>query len=107
MAFWRPAEAGVRVAVKVQSKSRRPGVRGTAPIATGAAGDRGIAARLCIAVAEPAADGRANLAACMALARALDVAAGAVSVVAGATSREKTLHVAGDPEMLAARLAGL
>ena len=107
MAFWRPAEAGVRVAVKVQPKSRRPGLHGTAPIADSSPGDHGIASRLCIAVAEPAADGRANRATCAALARALDVAAGAVSVVAGAASREKTLHVTGDPETLAARLAGL
>jgi uncharacterized protein YggU (UPF0235/DUF167 family) len=107
MAFWRPAEAGVRVAVKVQPKSRRPGLHGTARVADGSAGDRGMPARLCIAVAEPAADGQANRAACATLARALDVAAGSVSVIAGATSREKTLHVAGDPEMLAARLAGL
>lgn len=107
MAFWRPAEAGVHVAVKVQPKSRRPGLHGTAPIADVSPGDQGIAARLRIAVAEAAADGRANRAACAALARALDVAAGSVSVVAGSMSREKTLHVAGDPEMLAVRLAAL
>lgn len=107
MGFWRSAEAGVRVAVKVQPKSRRPGLHGTAPIADVSTGDRSIATRLCIAVAEPAADGRANRAACAALARALDVAAGSVSVVAGSTSREKTLHVAGDRETLAARLARL
>ena len=106
MAFWRPANAGVRVAVKVQPKSRRPGLHGTAPVA-GSVGERGMASRLCIAVAEPAVDGRANRAACAALAQALDVAPGAVSLVTGASSREKTLHVASDPEILAARLAGL
>jgi len=58
-------------------------------------------------VAEPAEGGRANRAACAALARALDVQPSAISVVAGASSREKTLRVAGDPAALASRLGAL
>ena len=97
--FWRELPDGVAVAVKVQPKSRRPGITGTAPSADGE--------RLRIGVAEPAEDGRANRAACTALAAALQVAPSAVSVAIGATSREKTLHVAGVTATLRARLDAL
>ena len=98
-AFWRVADDGVSVSVKVQPKSRRPGVQGRAP---GVEGER-----LRIGVAEAAEAGRANRAACAALAGALDVPASAVSVLAGAASREKVLRVVGDPTALAARLVAL
>jgi uncharacterized protein YggU (UPF0235/DUF167 family) len=98
-AFWRLAEGGVAVAVKVQPKSRRPGVQGRAPAVDGE--------RLRIGVAEAAEAGRANRAACAALARALDLPAQAVAVTGGLTSREKTLHVAGDPATLGPRLEAL
>ncbi len=97
--FWRPADGGVSVAVKVQPKSRRPGVQGRAPTADGE--------RLRIGVAEAAEAGRANRAACAVLARALDLPTSAVAVTAGLTSREKTLRVAGDPAALATRLEAL
>jgi uncharacterized protein YggU (UPF0235/DUF167 family) len=99
MAFWREGADGVRVAVKVQPKSRRPGVQGRAPAAEGE--------RLRIGVAEAAEDGRANRAACATLAAALDVPGSAVSVLAGMTSRDKTLLVVGDPAQLAGKLARL
>lgn len=99
MSFWRTAEGGVRVAVKVQPKSRRPGVGGRAPDVDGE--------RLRIGVAEAAEDGRANRAACAALANALGVRQGDVSVALGATSRDKTLFVTGDAGVLAARLEAL
>lgn len=99
MSFWRTAEGGVRVAVKVQPKSRRPGVGGRAPDVDGE--------RLRIGVAEAAEDGRANRAACAALANALGVRQGDVSVALGATSRDKTLFVAGDAGVLAAQLEAL
>ncbi len=97
--FWRPAADGVSVAVKVQPKSRRPGVQGRAPAVEGE--------RLRIGVSEAAEDGRANRAACATLARALDLPASAVAVVAGLTSRDKTLRVAGDPAAIGARLETL
>jgi uncharacterized protein YggU (UPF0235/DUF167 family) len=97
--FWRATEGGVRVAVKVRPKSRRPGLDGTAPAMEGA--------RLRIAVSEAAEEGRANRAACAALARALGVAASAVTVAAGAASRDKVLEVAGDPALLSDRLSNL
>ena len=93
--FWRALSSGVSVAVKVHPRSRRPGVQN-------ATGDR-----LRIAVAEPPEDGRANRAVCAAIADLLHVAPSAVSVTAGAASREKTLRVTGDPAALSARLAAL
>jgi len=97
--FWRPLPDGVAVAVRVQPKSRRPGLHGSAPAADGE--------RLRIGVTDPAEAGRANRAACAALADALGLAQSAVRLTTGATSREKTLHVAGDPAELGAKLAAL
>ena len=85
--------------IKVQPKSRRPGVLGSAPSIEGE--------RLRIGVSEPAEGGRANRAACAVLAEALGVPASAVSLIAGAASREKRLHVRGDPVALAALLDAL
>ena len=84
------------VRVKVQPRARRPGLLGVVPGADGP--------RLKLAVTEAPEDGRANRAACAALARALGVAPSAGAVVQGASAREKTLMVAGDPVALAARL---
>lgn len=97
--FWRATAGGVTVAVKVQPKSRRPGVHGVKQSADGP--------RLYIAVTEPADRGSANRATCATLARLLDLPPSAVQVAAGAASREKLLLVSGDPNVLAARLAAL
>ena len=90
---------GVCVAVKVQPRARRPGLSGPVPARAGP--------RLRIAVSEPAEGGRANRAACAALAGALKVAPSLVEVAAGAAAREKLLFVRGDPDTLLARLAEL
>jgi len=87
------------VTVKVQPKSRRPGIQGQSVSARGPC--------LRIGVSDAAEDGRANRAACAALARALDLPASAVVVILGQTSRDKTLRVAGDVAVLAARLERL
>ncbi|MBX6747158.1 MAG: DUF167 domain-containing protein, partial [Acetobacteraceae bacterium] len=55
-------------------------------------------------VTEAPEDGRANRAVCATLAKALGIAPSAVQVVLGATAREKTLAIAGDPGDLSARL---
>jgi uncharacterized protein (TIGR00251 family) len=99
VAFWREATDGVNVAVKVQPRSRRPGVQGRAPAVGGE--------RLRIGVVAPAEAGRANQAACATLARALALPADAVSLVTGATSRDKTLRIAGDPTAIVALLRTL
>lgn len=97
--FWRIAGGGVAVAVKVQPRARRPGLHGMVPDTDGE--------RLAIAVREPAEDGRANKAACAALAEAIGVPPSSVEVTAGATARRKTLRVSGDTAAIAARLAAL
>jgi uncharacterized protein YggU (UPF0235/DUF167 family) len=85
--------------VKVQPKSRRPGVQGIGPSADGP--------RLRIGVTEAAEGGRANRAVCELLADLLDVPRSAVTVATGETSREKLLRVSGDPHSLSARLSTL
>ncbi len=97
--FWREQPDGVQVLVNVQPRSRRPGVGGMAPAVSGT--------RLRIGVSEPAEDGRANRAACQALAAALGVPPNAIGVTSGASSRQKTMSVRGDPAVLAMRLAAM
>jgi uncharacterized protein YggU (UPF0235/DUF167 family) len=97
--FWTVRPDGVSVTVKVQPKSRRPGVQGRSVSAHGPC--------LRIGVSEAAEDGRASRAACAVLAGALDVAASSVSVMLGQTSRDKTLHVAGDVSLLLPKLESL
>jgi uncharacterized protein YggU (UPF0235/DUF167 family) len=82
--------------VKVQPKSRHPGIGGAAP--DGA---------LRVAVTEAPEDGRANRAVCQMIARALEVPGSAVEVLHGAASRQKTLRVAGDPARLSQRIETL
>jgi hypothetical protein len=94
--FWRAEAMGVTVRIRVQPRARRPGLQGVAPSADGP--------RLRLAVTEPPEDGKANKAACQALAKALGVAPSLVDVVQGASAREKTLVVAGDPAALGAKL---
>ena len=97
--FWRVVGDAVAVAVKVRPRARRPGLLGRVPDVDGE--------RLAIAVREPAEDGRANRAACAALAGSVGVPPSQVEVAAGAASRRKTLLVSGDAAAIAARLAAL
>jgi uncharacterized protein len=96
---WRAIPEGVSVAVKVQPRARRPGLRGVV--------EAGDGKRLGIAVTAAPEAGAANRAACATLAAALGVPPSAVSVAAGAGSREKRLVVSGDSAALGARLAAL
>ena len=97
--FWRPLADGVSLAVKVQPKSRRPGIQGRSRSSHGPC--------LRIGVGEAAEDGRANRAACGVLAETLGVPASAVTVTLGQTSRDKVIHVAGDASLLEAKLESL
>jgi len=85
--------------VKVQPKSRRPGLQGVQPSADGP--------RLRVGVTEAAEAGKANAAVCALIAEALGVPKSAASVAVGQTNREKTLHIAGDIDDLSRRLAAL
>ncbi|MES2712443.1 MAG: DUF167 domain-containing protein [Pseudomonadota bacterium] len=63
--------------------------------------------RLRIAVTAPAEDGRANDAVRAALGEALGVPQASIALRHGATSREKSFHIAGDTGHLIARLEAL
>jgi uncharacterized protein YggU (UPF0235/DUF167 family) len=97
--FWCVVGDAVAVAVKVQPRARHPGLRGSVPDVAGE--------RLAIGVPEPAEDGRANRAACAALAAAVGVSPSRVEVSAGAASRRKTQRISGDAAAIATSLATL
>ncbi len=99
MSFRTTRADAAQVAVKVDPASRHPGLHGLVATAQGP--------RLRIAVTEPPENGGANRITCAALAQALGVAPSSVTVAAGASSRDKLVRVAGDPDTLAARLQAL
>jgi uncharacterized protein len=93
------AGAGARVAIRV-----RPGASRTA---VGGSYDAGRGPALVVAVTARAQGGAATAAALRAVADALGVRPAAVTLVAGATSRDKLLEVDPAPPDLPARLAVL
>ena len=97
--FWRVVPDGVTVMIKAQPRAKRPGLQGIQESASGP--------RLKIAVTEAAEDGKANRAVCAMLAEALDRPKSAVEVIVGASNREKSLVVRGDPSALVERLKTL
>jgi uncharacterized protein (TIGR00251 family) len=97
--FWRAEAAALLVRVKVQPKSRRPGLEGLRPGTDGP--------RLRVSVTEAPEDGRANRAVCAALAAALGLPASAVEITQGAAAREKTLRVSGNPTLLIPKIEAL
>jgi uncharacterized protein len=99
LSAWLAAPGGVALRVKAQPRARRPGVGGLAPAADGP--------RLRIAVTAPAEDGRANDAVRCALSEALGVPQASIALRHGASSREKSFHIAGDTTALIARLEAL
>ena len=70
-------------------------------------GSYGDAGALIVAVTERAADGRATAAALRAVAAALGVPRSSVTLLTGATSRDKVLLVRDPPADLAARIDAL
>jgi len=95
---------GLCIAIKLRPGARRAAFLGTeasVPVPGWPS------ARLALAVTEPAEAGRANEAAIAALAAALAVRPGDVTLRVGKTSRNKLFFVAGDPDALALRLSRL
>jgi uncharacterized protein (TIGR00251 family) len=88
--------AVLRFAIRVKPGASRPGVGGRFD------GDV-----LVVSVAARAVDGAANRAVVDALAAAFAVRRAEVEIVAGATSRTKTVAIGGDEERLSARLVQL
>lgn len=92
-----PARGGVTVAVRLTPKAKREGLLGFDADASGAV-------RCRVAVTAPPAEGKANAALLRLLARAWGVPKSSLSIAAGASARDKLIHVAGDPEVLLPRL---
>ena len=90
---------GLRVAIRVTPRAKFDRLLGTAVAADGGRA-------LKVSVTAPARDGRANEALLQLLARAWHLPRRNLSIVAGVTSRSKTVRVAGDPRQLIARLSG-
>ncbi len=93
-----PARDGLRVAIRLAPRAK--GDRLLAVTAT-AEGRRVLKA----SVTAPAEGGRANEALLHMLARAWHLPRRDLSIVAGATSRSKAVHVAGDPQQLIDKIA--
>jgi len=98
--FWRVANDAVLVEVRLTPKSSVDRIEGPE---AGADGHLHLRARV-RAVPE---DGKANKALTAMLAKAVGVPKSSVAVVAGHTSRAKTLRIEGDPTALTAVLSAL
>ena len=95
--FASPHAEGLRVRVRLAPGARRAAIEGTVDDADGVPA-------LKVAVTAPPLDGRANAALVALLARAWNVPKTSLSVVQGAASRHKRLHLAGDPARLGLHL---
>ena len=90
---------GLRVAIHLSPRAKFDRLLGIA-----AAADGGRALRA--SVSAPAREGRANEALLQLLAQTWHLPRRNLSIVAGATSRKKTVRVIGDPHELSAKLSG-
>jgi uncharacterized protein len=90
---------GVRIRVHAHPGARRDAVEGLRP-----EGDGGVALKVSVRAAP--ADGKANAAIVKLLAAEWGLPKSALSVLAGATDRRKSFHLAGRPEALLAQLEG-
>jgi uncharacterized protein len=89
--FLRRSGTGVTVEVRAQPRARR-----SALTCSGGA--------LKVQVTAPAEDGKANAAVIELLAAAWKLPKSAFAVTRGATSRDKVISIAGEPQLLAARI---
>lgn len=91
---------GVRLTLRVTPKASRNAIAGLADTASGGKA-------LKVTVTAVPENGKANEAVVKLLAKAWKLPKSSLSVVAGATDRNKILHVAGDPAELTRRLSAL
>ena len=98
MTPFKPVADGVRIAVRLTPKASRNAIAGIAEAGQGEA----VLKVMVTAVPEA---GKANEALIKLLAKEWGVAKSSISLVAGATDRNKIVHVAGDAADLMARLS--
>jgi uncharacterized protein (TIGR00251 family) len=91
---------GVRVAVRLTPRARADGLDGVTPTANGES-------VLKVSVTAPPIENQANDALLKLLAREWKLPRRDLAIVGGAKSRNKIVRVAGEPEALLPRLAGL
>ena len=91
---------GVRLALRVTPKASRNAIAGLADTAAGGKA-------LKVTVTAVPENGKANEAVVKLLAKAWKLPKTSLTVVAGATDRNKIVHVAGDPAALMRRLTAL
>ena len=96
---------GVRLALRVTPKASRNAIAGLTDTAS-ATGSKGGTALKVMVTAVPE-NGKANEAVIKLLAKAWKLPKTSLTVVAGATDRNKIVHVAGDPADLVRRLTAL
>lgn len=94
-----PDALGCRLYVKVTPGARSEEIQGLIDLPDGP--------RLRVKVQAPPDDGRANEAVRRVLAKSLGIRASGIAILAGATSREKTLSIPGVPAAEAAMRLGL
>jgi uncharacterized protein (TIGR00251 family) len=94
---FRAVADGVRIAIRLTPGAQAERVQGTATEADGTAVLR-------VAVTAPPERGRANAALIRLLAKRWHLPKTSLALVSGAAQRRKTLHLAGKPEALLARL---
>ncbi|CAO3414964.1 DUF167 domain-containing protein [Azospirillum doebereinerae] len=95
-----PVEEGLRLTLRVTPKASRNAIAG---LADTAAGGRALK----VTVTAVPENGKANEAVIKLLSKAWKLPKTSLTVVAGATDRNKILHVAGDPAALMPRLTAL
>ena len=88
-----PVTDGLTVAVNVTPRASGTRIVGLTADAQGPP-------LLAVAVSAPPEDGKANAALIKLLAKHWRITKGTITLTAGAMSRRKTLHIAGDPERL-------
>jgi uncharacterized protein len=86
------AASGVRVAVRLTARARSERIEGV------------VGGMLKVAVTAPPAENQANEALLRLLAKGWRLPRSSLSIAAGAKSRNKVVHIAGDPAALMARL---
>ena len=95
-----PTRDGVHVAIWLTPRTKQNRIVAVVPAAGG-----GSVVKACVSA--PAHNGRANEALLQMLANAWRVPRRDLAIVAGAASRQKTVHVSGDPLLLLERLGSL